>query len=54
MTNFKEFLRLNDEKIRKVTTQNTVLNSNSAVVITKSDLWRKEIEWDTMYQELKR
>ena len=54
MTNLKEFIKQNNEKIRKVTSSNVVVNSNGAVVITKNDIWRKETEWDTMYEELKR
>ena len=54
MTNFKEFLELNNERIRWVTSKNTIVNLYGDVVITKDDIWRQETEWDTMYQELRR
>ena len=54
MTNFKEFIKQNYKIIKKVTSANVVINSSGVVVITKSDKWRKETEWDTMYEELKK
>jgi len=52
--NFKNFLKQNNKEIRKIASENTVVNSNGSTVITKNDIWRKEIEWDTMYEELKK
>jgi hypothetical protein len=43
---FKDFLKQNKEKIRKITEENTVRNSKGEVVITKDDSWRNETEWD--------
>jgi len=54
MENFKDFLAKNNEKIRRVVSENTVVNSNGTIVITKNDIWRTETEWDTMYKELKK
>lgn len=54
MTNFKEFLKVNNERIRRAAFKNTLINSSGAVVIPKDDVWRRETEWDTMYEELKR
>ena len=54
MTNFQEFLKQNNDKIRKITFENADINSNGSVVIKKNDIWRKETEWDTMYKELKK
>lgn len=49
MGNFKDFLTKNNEKIRRIVSGNTVVNSNGTIVITKNDIWRKETEWDAMY-----
>lgn len=53
MSNFMEFLKLNDKEIKRVASENTIINFNGTVVISKNDIWRKETEWDIMYDELK-
>jgi hypothetical protein len=42
------------KKIIGIVFQNTVVNSNGTIVITKNDIWTKETEWDAMYTELKK
>lgn len=54
MNNFHDFLKQNKDKIRRTVSKNTIVNSNGAVVIPRNDTWRKETEWDIMYEELKK
>ena len=43
---FKEFIKQNKEKIRKLAEINTIRNSKGEVVIAKDDPSRNEVEWD--------
>jgi hypothetical protein len=48
MKDFKEFLKANKEKIRRMTEANSVRNKDGQIVISKDDPWRKETEWDSL------
>jgi selenophosphate synthetase-related protein len=52
MKSFKEFLATNKEKIRHITEANSIKNEDGLIVIAKDDPWRKETEWDSMYEKL--
>lgn len=49
---WKDFLKKNKDKIRKISESNTVRNKEGVCVIGMDDPWRKETEWEEM--ELKK
>ena len=49
MKNFAEFVAANREKIYKLAEENTKRNSNGDAVISRSDTWFYEDEWDEYF-----
>lgn len=47
MNDFQMFLKQNNNAIRSIISKNPT-------VITKDDEWRKENEWDDIYEEIKK
>ena len=52
MKDFAEFIKANKEKVYALAEANTKRNSNGDAVISRSDPWFYEDEWDEYYKEL--
>ncbi len=52
MKDFANFLNLHREQIERIAEQNTFRNENGDTVISESDPWFYEDEWDEYYEEL--
>lgn len=52
MKNFSEFVAAHKEKIYEQAEKNTQRNAQGHTVISRSDPWFYEDEWDEYYKEL--
>lgn len=52
MKNFAEFVAANKEKLYAHAEANTKRNRNGDAVISRTDSWFNENEWDEYYKEL--
>ena len=52
MTNFRDVLHQNKNTIEIVARQNSHVNEDGHVTISKTDPWADENEWDAHYKEL--
>jgi len=52
MKNFAEFIKANKEKVYAHAEANTKRNAKGDAVISRSDPWFHEDEWDSYYEEL--
>ena len=43
---FADFLKSNENIVRKAVDSNTVRNKDGQTIISKDDPWRDELEWD--------
>jgi hypothetical protein len=53
-SSFADFIRTNNDVIKKVVSSNTVKNKDGLTVIAKNDPWRNEKEWDQFNKEIKK
>lgn len=53
MMSFEQYLKKNREKAYAFADANTKRDAQGHAVIPKEDEWRKEAEWDNLFQELK-